>query len=69
MKTIQMNICPLCDEAPAVDSRRRFQVRCACGACGPKMRTEGEAIGRWNSVVSFVQKFRASMTPLAGIAA
>jgi hypothetical protein len=57
MSSIAMEICPLCAMCPTLTGRWRIQVRCGCGACGPKMKTRDEAIGRWNSVVSFMREF------------
>jgi hypothetical protein len=55
-----MKACPMCDEAPKISGLWQFQVRCSCGACGPKMHTQLDAVNRWNSVVYFVRKFRAA---------
>jgi hypothetical protein len=55
MSSIAMEICPMCAMCPTLTGRWRLQVRCSCGACGPRMKTEEEAIGRWNSVVSFIR--------------
>jgi hypothetical protein len=60
MKTSAMNSCPLCDTTPKLAGVFHYQVRCVCGACGPKQPTRQEAVSRWNSVVYFVLKFRAS---------
>jgi len=59
MTLTAMNACPMCETAPKLSGLFRFQVRCRCGACGPKRPTQQEAVSRWNSVVYFVQKFRA----------
>lgn len=56
MTSIAMEICPLCAMCPTLAGRWRLQVRCSCGACGPRMKTEEEAIGRWNSVVNFIRE-------------
>ena len=56
MTSIAMEICPMCAMCPTLAGRWRLQVRCSCGACGPRMKTEEEAIGRWNSVVNFVRE-------------
>jgi len=55
MSSIAMEICPMCAMCPTLAGRWRLQVRCSCGACGPRMKTEDEAIGRWNSVVNFIR--------------
>jgi hypothetical protein len=55
MSSIAMEVCPMCAMCPTLEGRWRLQVRCSCGACGPRMKTEDEAIGRWNSVVSFIR--------------
>ena len=60
MKTTAMNVCPICDTAPKLSGLFSYQVRCGCGACGPKQPTEQEAVSRWNSVVYFIQKFRSN---------
>ncbi len=60
MSPIAMEICPLCATCPRLAGRWRLQVRCSCGACGPRMKTEREAIGRWNSVVGFVRELARS---------
>jgi hypothetical protein len=57
MSSVAMEICPMCAMCPTITGRWRLQVRCSCGACGPKMKTEDEAIGRWNSVVNFIREF------------
>ncbi len=57
MSSVAMEICPMCAMCPTLTGRWRLQVRCGCGACGPKMKTEDEAIGRWNSVVNFIREF------------
>ena len=56
MSSIAMEICPMCAMCPQLLGRWRLQVRCSCGACGPKMKTRQGAIGRWNSVVGFVRE-------------
>jgi len=56
MTSIAMEICPMCAMCPRIAGRWLLQVRCNCGACGPKMKTEHEAIGRWNSVVSYMRE-------------
>jgi hypothetical protein len=56
MSSIAMEVCPMCATCPTLSGRWRLQVRCSCGACGPKMKTVVEAIRRWNSVVSFVRE-------------
>jgi len=58
--TNAMNVCPICSATPKLSGWLSYQVRCDCGACGPKQRSQQEAVSRWNSVVHFVQKFRAS---------
>ncbi len=58
MSSIAMEICPMCAMCPRLGGRWRLQVRCNCGACGPRMKTVEEAIRRWNSVVSFVRELR-----------
>jgi hypothetical protein len=60
LKTTEMQVCPICATAPKLSGLFRYQVRCGCGACGPKQPTQQEAVTRWNSVVYFVRKFRAS---------
>ena len=60
MKTTPMNVCPICDTAPKLSGLFSYQVRCGCGACGPKQSTQQEAVSRWNSVVYFIQKFRSN---------
>jgi hypothetical protein len=57
MSSIAMEICPMCAMCPTLAGRWRLQVRCSCGACGPKMKTQDEAIGRWNSVANFIREF------------
>jgi hypothetical protein len=64
MSAIAMEICPLCATCPSLVGRWRLQVRCSCGACGPRMKTVQEAIVRWNSVVGFLRKLKS-----AGVAA
>lgn len=60
---VAMEVCPMCATCPRLAGRWRLQVRCSCGACGPKMKTENEAIGRWNCVVRCVRELsRAGMT-------
>lgn len=54
-----MEICPMCAMCPRLAGRWRPQVRCSCGACGPRTSSREEAIGRWNSVVDFVQQLKA----------
>lgn len=62
MSSLAMEICPLCAMCPLISGRWRLQVRCNCGACGPKMKTRHDAISRWNSVVGFVRELsRASV--------
>jgi hypothetical protein len=56
MSSIAMEVCPMCAMCPTLAGRWRLQVRCSCGACGPRMKTEDEAIGRWNSVVNFIRE-------------
>jgi len=56
MAAIAMEICPLCATCPRVSGRWRLQVRCSCGACGPKMKSEDQAILRWNTVVRFMRE-------------
>jgi hypothetical protein len=56
MSAKPMEICPMCAMCPRLSGRWRLQVRCRCGACGPRMKTPAEAIGRWNSVVGFVRQ-------------
>lgn len=58
MKTSAMTVCPLCDTTPKMSGLFNFQVRCSCGACGPKQPTEQEAVSRWNSVAFFMRKFQ-----------
>ncbi len=60
MIAIAMEVCPLCATCPTVAGRWRVQVRCRCGACGPRMKTEEAAIGRWNSVVGFLREWMRS---------
>ena len=67
MKTSAMTVCPLCDTTPKVSGLFSFQVRCSCGACGPKQPTEQEAVSRWNSVAFFMRKFQD--TPDANVVA
>lgn len=64
--TRPMEICPMCAMCPRLAGRWRLQVRCGCGACGPRMRSRDEAIGRWNSVVSFVRRLQARGVAAAG---
>jgi len=59
MSATPMEICPLCAMCPRLAGRWRMQVRCSCGACGPRRKSPAEAIGRWNSVVSFARQLRA----------
>jgi hypothetical protein len=54
-----MEICPLCAMCPRLAGRWRLQVRCGCGARGPRRKSPAEAIGRWNSIVSFVRDLQA----------
>jgi hypothetical protein len=61
-----MEICPMCAMCPRLAGRWRPQVRCRCGACGPRTKSRDEAIGRWNSVVGFVRQWRARGTVAAG---
>jgi hypothetical protein len=63
-----IDTCPMCNATPDVTGRWRFQVRCACGACGPKMHTKQDAIVRWSSVVHYVAKLRGELfaVPLMG---
>ncbi len=63
MIAIAMEVCPLCATCPTVAGRWRVQVRCRCGACGPRMKSEEAAIGRWNSVVGFVREWLRSGAP------
>jgi hypothetical protein len=63
MTTSAINLCPMCDTTPKLAGVFRYQVRCACGACGPRQPTQQEAVSRWNSVVYFVQQFRGSDGP------
>ncbi len=65
MSSITMEICPMCAMCPTLAGRWRLQVRCGCGACGPRMKTQDEAIGRWNSVVSFIREFRRTGAVMA----
>jgi hypothetical protein len=60
MSSPAMEICPMCAMCPRLLGRWRLQVRCSCGASGPKMKTRQDAIGRWNSVVGFVRERRLS---------
>ena len=55
MTPIAMEVCPVCSTCPRLAGRWRLRVQCRCGACGPRTKSEQEAIGRWNSVVSFVR--------------
>jgi hypothetical protein len=59
MSATPMEICPLCAMCPRLAGRWRIQVRCSCGARGPSKKSPEEAIGHWNSVVSFVRRFKA----------
>ena len=59
MSATPMEICPLCAMCPRLAGRWRMQVRCSCGARGPRRGSPEEAIGRWNSVVGFVRQFKA----------
>jgi hypothetical protein len=61
-----MEICPMCAMCPQLSGRWRMQVRCGCGACGPRMQSREEAIGRWNSVVGFVRQLKAREAGAAG---
>lgn len=60
MNAAVMNACPLCQALPELAGMWSFQVRCSCGACGPKRRTRQDAVTRWNSVAFYIQKFRDS---------
>src|SRR5262245_27505948 len=64
MMQIAIDTCPMCAATPNVTGRWRFQVRCACGACGPKMHTQRDAIARWSSVVRHVVKLRRELFPI-----
>jgi hypothetical protein len=55
-KTI--DACPFCNATPSVIGHWRFQVSCGCGACGPKVRSQYEAINRWSSVVHYIRELR-----------
>ncbi len=70
MTATPMEICPLCAMCPRLAGRWRPQVRCSCGAQGPRRKSPEEAIGRWNSVVSFVRQLRTRgsiASPAGGI--
>ena len=58
MTATPMETCPLCAMCPRLAGRWRLQVRCSCGARGPRRSSPDEAIGRWNSVVSFVRQLK-----------
>lgn len=59
MSATPMEICPLCAMCPRLAGRWRVQVRCGCGARGPRKKSTEEAIGHWNSVVAFVRRFKS----------
>ncbi|GEM_PF-3862790 len=59
MTATPIEICPLCAMCPRLAGRWRLQVRCGCGARGPRMKSLDEAIARWNSVVGFVRELAA----------
>ena len=59
MSATPMELCPLCATCPRLAGRWRMQVRCGCGARGPRRKTPEEAIGRWNSIVGFARQFKA----------
>jgi hypothetical protein len=63
MVSSAIHACPLCHATPAIAGRFRFQVRCDCGACGPKRPTPHEAIRRWASVVHYMKELRRSLLP------
>jgi hypothetical protein len=56
MTPIAMEVCPVCATCPQLAGRWRLRVQCRCGACGPRTKSEHEAIGRWNSVASFMRE-------------
>ena len=56
MTPIAMEVCPVCATCPQLAGRWRLRVQCRCGACGPRTKSQQEAIGRWNSVASFMRE-------------
>ena len=60
MSSIAMEVCPMCATCPQLAGRWRLRVQCRCGACGPRMKSQHEAIGRWNSVVSCMRELMRS---------
>jgi transcription elongation factor Elf1 len=67
MVSNKIDTCPFCNATPNVIGRWRFQVSCDCGACGPKVSTQHEAINRWSSVVHYIGELRRDIfaTPQA----
>jgi hypothetical protein len=56
MSSVAMEVCPMCSTCPRLAGRWRPQVRCRCGARGPRSDTGPEAIRGWNSAVPILRE-------------